>query len=124
MPAVTRAHVPTVMSSSVIMCIFNAVAVVLAVCVFYLVTAECPKDEVKKKELEIMTLRTELATLQQELLTLRAELVRLHLQDVECQAFRKRIWEHVTDMQRKRETKMTRHAHSWHGSSYTKYQSI
>ena len=110
------------------MCVFDALVIVLLLCIYYLRTAHrCQyvnKEQVLSNDLELITAKKELVLVQEELVTLRAELMRLHLQDVECQAFRKRIWNHVIEMQSKHELKMTRHAHSWHGSSYAKYQNI
>ena len=108
------------------MCVFDALVIVVLLCIYYQLTRarHGPKDQLLKNDLELMTAKKELVSVQEELVTLRAELMRLHLQDVECQSFRKKIWNHVIDMQHKRETKMTRHAHSWHGGSYTKYQSL
>lgn len=74
-----------------------------------------PKDQ--DTGMEMKTLKAELAGVQDELQTLRLEIVRLHLQDVECQSFRKKLWEQVTEMKHKYESKMTRHSYSWHGSS-------
>ena len=108
------------------MCVFDALVIMMLLCIYYQLTRaqHGPKDQLLKNDLELMTAQKELVLVQEELVTLRAELVRLHLQDVEGQSFRKKIWNHVTEIQHKHELKMTRHAHSWHGSSYAQYQSL
>jgi hypothetical protein len=115
------------------MCVFDVLVIMMILCIYYLLTLgqHGPKDQLLKNELELMAaqkelvlVQEELVLVQEELVTLRAELVRLHLQDVECQSFRKKIWNHLTEIQHNHAMKMTRHAHSWHGSSYAKYQSL